>query len=340
MPKQTYYTRVIEYNMLLDFASTLGGDVEKIKQSANIHPTNIYYGDYFIEYGTLCNIYNDVAKQSKLSSFFIDMAMSFPSSMPQLGAYTALRSFSKTVKDWYLLGEKYLKLHTNAIAFKMLEDADSHTFTLQCHVATEIPNYHQMLQYNLVLIYRSITENITSPHRLPIQVRLPGNEDNYHKKIKDLIKSKILFEADEFELVFDRALLREPVNAPLSLFKNLAETYIKYQTDDFSQKEISKTTYASAIISSLFGTGRCNIEQVANILDLSSKSLQRELQKEGTTFSEILDEYRKNTAFIMLKKTQIPISQIAVFLDYSSPKSFSLACKRWAGKSPSEFRDL
>jgi len=86
--------------MLLDFASKLGGDVEKIKQSANIHPTNNYYGDCFIEYGTLCNIYNDVAIQSKLSSFVIDTAMSFPSSMPQLGAYTALRSFSKTVKDW------------------------------------------------------------------------------------------------------------------------------------------------------------------------------------------------------------------------------------------------
>ncbi|WP_246779208.1 helix-turn-helix transcriptional regulator [Rhizobium sp. RHZ01] len=76
---------------------------------------------------------------------------------------------------------------------------------------------------------------------------------------------------------------------------------------------------------------------VAKRLGLSERTFARRLATEGLSFGEILDQHRRELALRYLEEN-LQASQIAWLLGFHQPSSFSHACRRWLGKSPSEFR--
>ncbi len=79
-------------------------------------------------------------------------------------------------------------------------------------------------------------------------------------------------------------------------------------------------------------------KQVAKDLALSPRILQRQLKKEETTYSAILDECRQKIACKLLTKNNTPIIEIAFLLGFSDQSNFSRAFKLWTGKTPKQFR--
>ena len=77
---------------------------------------------------------------------------------------------------------------------------------------------------------------------------------------------------------------------------------------------------------------------VANILGISPKKLQRLLKEEGATYSDILENVRKGMAKRLLFESDISISHLATLLDYSSIESFSMACNRWFDVPATDYR--
>ena len=77
---------------------------------------------------------------------------------------------------------------------------------------------------------------------------------------------------------------------------------------------------------------------VATTLGLSTSTLKRRLEEEGTTFREVRTSLLRERAIVRLLDHTLPISQIAVDLGYSDHTNFSHAFKRWTGQSPGEFR--
>lgn len=81
-----------------------------------------------------------------------------------------------------------------------------------------------------------------------------------------------------------------------------------------------------------------SIEDVADRLATSPRSLQRALADEGTTFRELLDDVRKELAIGHLRDPAIGVAQIALLLGFSEPSAFHRSFKRWTGTTPSQFR--
>lgn len=79
-------------------------------------------------------------------------------------------------------------------------------------------------------------------------------------------------------------------------------------------------------------------EQVAEILCVSERTLQRRLSEEGTSFAEIVDAVRRERAERMLARGFLTVTQMACELGFSDPSNFYRACKRWFGLSPSSLR--
>jgi AraC-like DNA-binding protein len=84
---------------------------------------------------------------------------------------------------------------------------------------------------------------------------------------------------------------------------------------------------------------RLVIDDVAAMVGISTRTLQRELTRSGTSFRTQLEEARFEEARAMLKGTAALVTEIAHALGYESPANFSRAFQRWAGVSPREFRN-
>ncbi len=77
---------------------------------------------------------------------------------------------------------------------------------------------------------------------------------------------------------------------------------------------------------------------VAKALLTTSRSLQRKLHKEGTTFKAILNELRSELATSYLQDSHFSLLEVAFMLGFAEYSSFSRAFKRWTGVAPSHFR--
>jgi AraC-like DNA-binding protein len=79
-------------------------------------------------------------------------------------------------------------------------------------------------------------------------------------------------------------------------------------------------------------------DQVAKLLLMHRRTLSRRLKAEGTTFHQLLDEVRFETACQLLDTARIPITEIAASLGYAETSAFSRAFRRWSGATPSQRR--
>lgn len=80
-----------------------------------------------------------------------------------------------------------------------------------------------------------------------------------------------------------------------------------------------------------------SIEQIAEKLATSTRSLRRKLQQEGTSYQGLLQEVRLKLAKQYLRDS-FTVEQIAELMGYSETSAFSRAFKSWTGHTPQSFR--
>jgi len=80
-------------------------------------------------------------------------------------------------------------------------------------------------------------------------------------------------------------------------------------------------------------------ESVATELHVSSRTLHRQLQEEGTSLQVLKNEIRRDRAVDLLNRTSRPIKQIAPAVGFVNEKSFSRAFKQWTGVTPESIRE-
>ena len=87
----------------------------------------------------------------------------------------------------------------------------------------------------------------------------------------------------------------------------------------------------------VFCVGR-NYLAHAKEMGISERTLQRRLAEEGSSFSKVLDELRRDLADEFLVDRNLAVSEVAFLLGYSEPSTFYRAFRRWHDVSPREFR--
>jgi AraC-like DNA-binding protein len=81
------------------------------------------------------------------------------------------------------------------------------------------------------------------------------------------------------------------------------------------------------------------LNDAADFLGVSTRSLQRKFKEQGTNFKTIVDDVRKDYAYSYLLQTNYKMSYIAQVLGFSEQSVFQRAFKRWTGVTPGEYRE-
>jgi len=84
---------------------------------------------------------------------------------------------------------------------------------------------------------------------------------------------------------------------------------------------------------------RPNVEDIADALHISSRTLQRRLQDEGSRFQRVLEEARHQLARHYLNNSVLELNEAAYLLGYQDGSSFVRAFRNWEGVPPSRWRE-
>ena len=84
---------------------------------------------------------------------------------------------------------------------------------------------------------------------------------------------------------------------------------------------------------------RPDVEDIADALHISSRTLQRRLQDQGSSFQRVLEEARHQLARHYLNNSVLELNEAAYLLGYQDGNSFVRAFRNWEGVPPSRWRE-
>jgi AraC-like DNA-binding protein len=80
------------------------------------------------------------------------------------------------------------------------------------------------------------------------------------------------------------------------------------------------------------------VEAMAEMEQVSARTLIRRLGEEGTRYQTLLDHTRADLACWWLAQTPVPVEEIATRLGFADPSNFSRTFRRWCGQTPRAYR--
>ena len=81
-----------------------------------------------------------------------------------------------------------------------------------------------------------------------------------------------------------------------------------------------------------------SLELTAEYLNMSPRTLRRQLQEHNMTYRGLINKERQRLALHYLRNTCLTVEDIALKLDYNDPSNFGRAFRKWTGHSPGFYR--
>jgi len=146
----------------------------------------------------------------------------------------------------------------------------------------------------------------------------------------------VRFGCAQNQLVFDAAVLDYPLAtadpAALSLVREQCERAI--EALGFDGRIVGR---ARAVLPKT-GGGFRSLEEAAEKLEVSTRTLKRKLASSGTSYGALLDEARLARGERLLQSDKRSIDEVAALVGYSDVANFTRAFRRWTGTTPAAYR--
>lgn len=167
------------------------------------------------------------------------------------------------------------------------------------------------------------------------ELQLARGEPIERDRLAKFFGGEVVFGAARNALVFDSALLHLPVRH--------YDAERSRELDQRAQILLSQLprerSFAGGITHLLkSGLAGDSIDDLADRLCLTPRTIARNLAAEGVTYQQLRDEVRKARAKEYLSATALSSTEIGIALGFSDGTAFMRAFKRWTGTTPSAFR--
>ncbi|HEU0199572.1 MAG TPA: AraC family transcriptional regulator [Burkholderiaceae bacterium] len=188
---------------------------------------------------------------------------------------------------------------------------------------------------SLVTFSRVFTGVSVMPLRVTLRQRAPSYRDRYAA----VFGCPVAFDQTDDSVVFrtqDLALPLISANADIAgVLIEAAEARLE-QTGD-GEGDALRWRVTQALRRLLRGDDP-TLAAVALQLHMSERTLQRRLAEQKLSFTDLLDNVRRESALEYLKARRVSVDEVAFLLGFATPSSFFRAFKRWTGTTPQGWR--
>lgn len=145
------------------------------------------------------------------------------------------------------------------------------------------------------------------------------------------------FDAELAAIRFDARYLDLPIRRDEAALRAMLQralplTVLQYRRDRLLVEGVRRFLRDPA-------NGAATAEIVAGSLNVSVRTLHRQLSDEGSSLQQLKDEARRARAIELLNRSQRSIKQISALVGFRNEKSFARAFRAWTGVPPQTFRE-
>ena len=314
---------------LVDVVRELGGDPDSLLAAEGLNPADLLDPEHIIPAMTVGRLMVAGAEQTGFAHFgamlatrrdmrsYLGALGKLVWSAPDLG--TALEEFSRYIQI-HIAGSKWqLDVEGNLARFR--------------NEFRQVPPT-QGIEHNIVLAHRlikALTSGAWSPSFVYVTTPRP-QKDGYLRRLFDC---PVVFGTSFNGIEFHASDLARPLATADHQLSAILHGYVDEDSRGRSRDLVEEV---SALIEKNLLSGVCSIDAVVRFLPYAKSTLQRKLAARGTSYQQILDEYRDRRARDALAHTEISIGQLSDSLGYANIDAFSRAFKKRVGASPRAWR--
>ena len=261
--------------------------------------------------------------------------------MPDFGSYVAqttpwhkvsslgpLIKNSKHLEDLLINFCKIATSQSSVVEFTLVDNGSAFEF---CYSDSPIHKGDIQMELYRITSMIQLVQLATGNEWRPEKRRLNMQQNSAINSCPLLTESDISFSQEDSTISIQSGLLQLPVHIDIPATVNPVDREISEINKEFPDaiRQIIKTYSINKNIS---------IEEVANIVDISVRTLQRRLAENNLTFNELHNEAKFVHARERLHDRSVSIKEIAKTLGYSDTAHFTRAFHHWSGLSPSDYR--
>ena len=257
--------------------------------------------------------------------------------LDMLGPVAVVVKNARTTTEALEMTSKYLFFHSRSIEITVIADPRGEPDVLGVRFGYRDPGQlipPQAVDLVLLFLHRAMRTVLGGDYGL-LSVELPGPLNTDAARYEALFGAPVSPSTPSAVLRVPSALLGREISGGDDAVQQLALRYLE-QHVPADRRSLADRTRA-ALHQSL-DAGASSLPRVAALLAMSPRTLQRGLAGEGTSFSTVRDEVRREVAARLLTTTEIPLYQIASALDLGDATTFSQYARRWWGMTAREVR--
>jgi AraC-like DNA-binding protein len=174
--------------------------------------------------------------------------------------------------------------------------------------------------------------------RIPLQAVQFPFEAPQHRSAYPLLfpDGPVQFGAAQASMAFDAAYLALPVRRDeralqAMLQRALRLVVLPYRRDRLLVQRVRERLAADPSAG--------DATRLAEALHVSVRTLHRQLADEGASLQALKDAARRERAITLLRRSDMPLKQVAQAVGFRNDKSFARAFRGWTGQSPGAFRE-
>lgn len=314
-----------------ELTRSLGGRPQRLLRASGINPRLETDQDGYVSFAALCDLLERTAVETGCESF--GLRLSEAQGLASLGPLGFALQNSATLRDAIDEYRLFQGVHLQGAHSEVRRSGPLLQWVYHVDEPGRLGTRQKVAQAMglACIVFRTLVGPAWKPISVSLMQPAPADTTDFRR----LFRSQVRFaqDADLIELqpdLLDRAIERSNPELRRILDRHLAE--MKAGVSEALDEQICK------VIRSSMSRQDCSIEEVASILSVAPRTLQRQLQQRGTSFSQLLERVRADAARRHLTESQLSLTQLAAILGYSELSAFSRAFRRWHGKSPQQWQ--
>ncbi len=239
---------------------------------------------------------------------------------------------ARNVREALELAVRFAPTRTTALALSLHVEGDVASLVLE--ERAPLGALREFVIFALMVGIAQLAKALTG-HELEGDAEVVFARPPYFDRVAHFVPGEVRFEQPSNRLVFAASVL--------DLRLDMADPVATQLAREQCERELSalgRDDHAVARARELLPRpeGFLSLEEVAQKMGVSPRTLKRRLADHGTSYSTLLDDLRKERALLLLRDGALSLDHVAERLGYSDVANFTRAFRRWTGKTPGMIR--
>jgi AraC-like DNA-binding protein len=239
-------------------------------------------------------------------------------------------SASSSLKEAFERVLRYSHVVSDAVGYRFHRSGAEYHFYIEPRIEVPIESIDA-----LVGIYLRMCRSLIGREFSPVSVELRRPRPAVIDDFERLWRAPLQFGAEHNRLRFDRGSIERVLDGGNPELARLSDAVAARYLARIERHNMEARV--RTVLTQRLQHSEPTQEEVAEILTVSARTLQRKLGESGKTFKEILDETRHALALAYLSEEH-SVAEITHLLGFSCSSAFTRAFRRWTGCSPTDWR--